>query len=220
MTVAALCRPDASRPEFLRWLSLRDEPIMPERRAVLRAAVLLLLVLAVGGSVGCSTVKSVGRATGRYFKYRAEDLAEVADIGVSLTKKPTIGLYACFASIICLGYCNIDGHMLGMGGGQVGLMGLTARCYGATYTGREYVLWSHGPRIRQYTHPMGLDAVLAAPMLPPPAYCPACTHYLHFMYIGLVANLKYAEMLDFILGFTTFDLACDDGQVMGRWFFQ
>jgi hypothetical protein len=212
--------PEARFDAALRAPSVQDDFTMPGRRASPRIAVLLMLLVTVSGSVGCTALGKVGRATGRYLKYRAEDFAETFDVGITFTKRPTISLYACFASIVCLGYSHIDGHLLGMGGGQVGLIGLQTQCYGAMLRGQEYVLWSKPPRFRQYSHPMGLDSVLGAPMLPPPAYCPACTHYLHFLYIGVVANLKYAEMLDFILGFTTFDLACDDGQAMGRWFFQ
>jgi hypothetical protein len=193
---------------------------MPERRPLLRTLVLVMLLLAVSGTVGCRGLKRFGRAGGRYFKYRAEDFAEIVDLGITFTKKPTLSLYGSLASIWCIGYSRINGHMLGMGGGQVGWISLSTRCYGAAYTGHESVMWGKKGRWRQYDHPMGLDAILGAPRLPPPAYCPACTHYLHLLWVGVVLNLKYAEFLDFILGFTTFDLARDDGQTMGRWFFQ
>jgi len=110
--------------------------------------------------------------------------------------------------------------VLGMGGGQIGWIGHSNKCHGEVYTGAEQVVWNKGPRWRQYSHPMGLDSILGSPQYPPPAYFPACTHYLHLLFIGVVANAKYAEILDFILGFTTFDLACDDGHSQGRWFFQ
>ena len=35
--------------------------------------------------------------------------------------------------------------------------------------------------------------------------------------MGLVGNLRYLEMLDFMLGFTTIDIAGDDGVKHGAW---
>ena len=149
----------------------------------------------------------------------AEDCADTVDIGLTFTRKPRLAVYGCFASVWCLGYANLDARFLGVGGGWVGSVKLKANCRGMSYTGREQIIWSKNARWRHYSHPMGLDAVLAGTRIPPPAYFPACTHYIHVGPVGAVANLRYAEMLDLILGFTTFDLACDDGLERGDWFF-
>jgi len=42
-------------------------------------------------------------------------------------------------------------------------------------------------------------------------------HYIHLGRFGLVLNIRYTEMLDFLLGWTTFDLAGDDGTKFGDW---
>jgi len=179
----------------------------------------LTLCAVAFGSVGCSTLRQAGRTAGRYLKYRAEDCADTVDIGLTFTRKPRLAVYGCFASVWCLGYANLDARFLGVGGGWVGSVKLKANCRGMSYTGREQIIWSKNARWRHYSHPMGLDAVLAGTRIPPPAYFPACTHYIHVGPVGAVANLRYAEMLDLILGFTTFDLACDDGLERGDWFF-
>jgi hypothetical protein len=35
-------------------------------------------------------------------------------------------------------------------------------------------------------------------------------HYVHLGHVGLVANFHWAEILDFVLGWTTFDLEGED----------
>ena len=41
--------------------------------------------------------------------------------------------------------------------------------------------------------------------------------YIHLGWFGLVINARYTEVLDFVVGFTTLDLAGDDGIPVGRW---
>ena len=97
---------------------------------------------------------------------------------------------------------------------------MRVKAVGRMLYGMEDVYWGSGSSRRHYRHPMGLYAVGNTYRLPPPAYCPACTHYIHLICVGFVGNLRYAEILDFVLGFTTMDIACDDGRAMGRWAFQ
>ncbi len=179
------------------------------RRLVLLS---LLLSLLFAGS-GCSYL-------GKYIQYRAEDMVEMLDIGISFSGEGELSLYACFASLACLGYADMEGKVLGMAGGQLGLIDYRIRANGQMYYGAENVRWGSGGGMRHYKHVQGLYAVMAAPQLPDPAYFPACTHYLHFFFIGVVANARYAEMLDFLIGFTTLDIACDDGRKKGKWFWQ
>jgi len=35
--------------------------------------------------------------------------------------------------------------------------------------------------------------------------------------VGIVANVRFTELLDFMLGFTTFDLCGDDGHKISKW---
>lgn len=40
---------------------------------------------------------------------------------------------------------------------------------------------------------------------------------IHLGPVGLVANLRYMEIVDFFLGFATIDIAGDDGKKLGTW---
>lgn len=175
-----------------------------------RSVVLILLCagLATAGG-GCT-----------YLQHRVEDMAEIADIGVSFSSKPQLSVYGSLASVACLGYSNFDGTVLGMGGGFVGKVGQDNRCAGLLWYGRERVTWRQGGGRHRYRHPQGISAIMDAPRWPGPAYCPACVHYLHLGWVGVVGNARYAEMLDFVLGFFFIDIACDDGRGTGRWFCQ
>ncbi|MHC4592176.1 MAG: hypothetical protein ACYS8L_05715 [Planctomycetota bacterium] len=178
------------------------------RRAARACALLTLLVLA-SASTGCT-----------YFKHRAQDFLEMADIGLTFTRQPTLGLYLGGVSMVCVGYSRVNGSFLGIGGGQIGLMRHSHKCSGLLLSGKEDMAWGDGPPRRRYVHPQGLFGVLGARRLPPPSYFPACVHFIHNGTIGVVLNLRYAEMLDFLIGFTTLDIAHDDGRKMGKWFWQ
>jgi hypothetical protein len=42
-------------------------------------------------------------------------------------------------------------------------------------------------------------------------------HYIHLGHVGLVSNFRWGEILDFALGWTTLDIANDDGVKFGHW---
>jgi hypothetical protein len=42
-------------------------------------------------------------------------------------------------------------------------------------------------------------------------------HYIHLGHVGLISNFRWGEIADFVLGFTTFDLAGDDGVHWSHW---
>jgi len=182
---------------------------MVVNRSLSRTLGLLVLFCLLAGSTGCT-----------YLKHRAEDLVETFDVGLMVSGKPGLAVYGCGASIACLGFSNVDGWCLGMGGGQVGIIRHKNTCYGRMFYGYEDMVWGRGGSRRHYSHPQGLYSIAAESKLPPPAYFPACVHYVHVLFIGAVANARYAEMIDFILGFTGFDMAYDDGRKMGKWFWQ
>jgi len=56
-----------------------------------------------------------------YLKYRAEDAADMMDLGVTWTQKPTFSLYACLMGLSSMGAGCVDGKFAGIGGGQVGV---------------------------------------------------------------------------------------------------
>jgi hypothetical protein len=184
-------------------------PTRIRTRAARLCGALVLAVLALDAT-GCT-----------YLKHRGEDLLETFDIGITLSRSPQLSLYANGASFICFGYSKFNGTLLGMGGGFFGIVHHENKCWGNGFYGEEKLVWGKNRRPwKRYKQKQGLQGVLSClPRLQPPAYFPACVHNFHLGWIGIVGNIRYAEMLDFILGFTTFDLAHDDGREKGNWFF-
>lgn len=179
-------------------------------RARVRSVVFVLACAGVVlGGGGCT-----------YVRHRAEDMVEMVDLGFSFSSEPQFSLYGSLASVACLGYSDFDGTVLGLGGGFVGKVGHANECAGLMWYGREKVTWKQSGRYHRYRHPQGLSAIMDSPRWPGPAYFPACVHYVHVGWMGVVANARYAEMLDFLLGFIFIDIARDDGRGKGRWFCQ
>jgi len=76
-----------------------------------------------------------------YLKYRAEDAAEIWEIGFTWTDRSTVAFYSSFESIATLGYGKVDGTFVGWGGGRIGVTPHYAECWGAGVVGRERIGW-------------------------------------------------------------------------------
>lgn len=171
---------------------------------------LFFLFVAFTTFTGCDT----------YWQYRLEDGAEIVDVGITVTKTPQIGFYWNSLEIFPVGYSHIDGWFVGWGGGQIGMTRHYNKCWGFGY-GLEKIGWGAFDSWDESTLYVDYSGVLGI-VLPPyqnePAYTPACVHFFpHIGYIGLVWNARWYEMLDFVVGFTTIDLAGDDGVKIGHW---
>lgn len=179
------------------------------RRLVMIAALCALMVV----SVGCSSV-------GKYARHRAEDALEMIDLGFTFTAKPCIGLYWNSLDVFPVGYSYIDGYFLGWGGGQLGVTRHYNHCWGFGYA-REEIGWGEFDKDDPDTLYIDYSGVLGF-VLPPyenePAYTPACVHFIpHILFVGFVWNARWYEIADFFVGFTTLDIAGDDGEKMGHW---
>ncbi len=91
----------------------------------MRLLALTAVAALVFATQGCTVI--------RYFQYRYDDFAEVADVGLSITTTPQIGLYWNSLDLLTVGYCNLDGYFLGFGGGQIGITRLSAKCWALGY---------------------------------------------------------------------------------------
>lgn len=156
-----------------------------------------------------------------YAQYRAEDALEMVDVGFTITEEPQIGLYWNSLDIFPFGYSHIDGYFVGLGGGHPLVMRHYNKCQGFGIAYQE-IGWGdfdkNDPETlhRNYA---GILGYLSPPHQSDPAYSPACVHFFpHIGHVGLVWNARYTEILDFFLGWTTFDLAGDDGRSVGKWF--
>lgn len=191
---------------------------MDSKRCLGRFVIVLALAVILMGSQGCNT------AVGRYFQYRGEDAMEIADFGFTFTTKPNIGLYWNSLDMLVAGYCNIDGHFVGFGGNQIGVTRVYANCKGLIVSD-EKIGWGKFDKNDPSTLYVRKGGLLGFASLmgtgnarSSPDYTPACVHFFpHLGYVGFVWNARWTQMLDFIVGFTTLDLAGDDGRKFGAW---
>ncbi|MHC5035057.1 MAG: hypothetical protein ACYTFZ_08480 [Planctomycetota bacterium] len=187
-------------------------------RGRIRARIFTLLALGVlfTASQGCSSPGNVGI----YLKHRAEDLLDTFDIGVTLSLWPGLAIYADAVSVAPGGIGYVDGWFVGLGGGQLGLTRHYEKSLGLLIWGYEEVGWGEFDKHdkdtldRQF---VGVAGILLPPYKGRPAYMPSCIHYLHVLCVGAVANARYMEMIDFVLGWSTLDIAGDDGYKLSKW---
>ena len=183
---------------------------MKAQRMAWRLALVLASCVALLSSVGCT-----------YLQHRGEDFLEMVDVGFTVSEKPGIGLYWNSLDIFPVGYSNVDGHFVGWGGGQIGVTRHYNKCWGLGY-GYEEIGWGDlaiGDEETVDIRGAGILGILGPPYSGPD-YTPACVHFFpHLGYVGLVWNARYTEILDFVLGWTTIDIAGDDGYKIGRWAF-
>jgi len=186
-----------------------EETEMKTRLAVFRTFALTCLVLALFASQGCT-----------YLQHRGEDFLEIVDLGVTFSKKPGFAIYGDGVSVLTGGYGYVDGWFAGWGGGQLGVTRHFENCWGVIVFGHEKHGWGKNVNPRnpktyseQYVGVAGVPVSFVTGCKPD--YMPSCIHYLHLGWVGLVANARYMEMIDFIVGWTTFDIGGDDGKPAG-----
>jgi hypothetical protein len=99
--------------------------------ATLRRAVLLpALAAALLAASGCA-----------YLRHRAEDFAEIADVGLTVSRKPQWAFYNSFESLAAGGYADYEATFIGWGGGQFGATRHYLKAWGALVWGDERVGW-------------------------------------------------------------------------------
>ena len=198
------------------------------RWVVLGAMIAVLMV-----TQGCAALDAVGT----YAVHRYEDLGEIADVGLTFTKTPQVGLYWNSLEIIVFGASDLDGYFLGWGGGQIGVTRMYARCWGFGF-GEEIIGW--GPElgepgevdesrddilVKRRSGFVGILSSIAGGDAGEnfgqgPDYTPACVHFFpHIGYFGIVWNVRYTEIVDFMLGWVGLDICGDDGYTVGKWSF-
>jgi hypothetical protein len=119
-------------------------------RSVYRLALLAALAVALCASQGCTTLslraRGPGQFVGLYFKDRYEDLAEMVDLGLTISEESNFALYGHFASLTPFGVANVDGKYIGIGGGQIGTTRHSIMGAGALMWGYEELGWQdHDP---------------------------------------------------------------------------
>jgi len=161
----------------------------------MKRSALALIIVAALALQGCT-----------YLGQRLKDAGEMADIGITVSEKPEFAAYGCAFGLLSGGYGHINGNLLGLAGGHVGLVPLKQDVWGLGPVGQERSVFADGaPRHRctgaicivQET-PEGMEK------------SSSCCHYLHLGFLGLAGNIHYKEILDFVLGFAGLDICNDD----------
>ncbi|HUT36839.1 MAG TPA: hypothetical protein VNE39_25380 [Planctomycetota bacterium] len=101
------------------------------RRQAARALGLLAIALA---ATGCTSLlersKNPFHFVALYLADRAQDMMEIADVGITISEEPGFAIYGAFASITPVGAGYVNGRFIGLGGGQ--FLGLGAGDLGST----------------------------------------------------------------------------------------
>ncbi len=177
-----------------------------------------------GALIGCVAlvVLSTGCAS-TYFRDRGRDFLDIGEFGITTSEKPGFALYVDGISLLPIGFAYIDGWFSGWGGVNVGTTRFYTQDWGAVVFGYEENGWGDEFKIddpttlnRQF---VGLGGIPFFPtMYSRPSYYPACIHHFHLGWIGVAFNLRYLEIVDFLLGWTTLDISNDDtDQHRARW---
>ena len=172
------------------------------RPAHLRFPSVLVLAAVIAATQGCT-----------YLRNRAHDAAQMFDLGFTFTKTPQFGLYANCPIVTPVGYSNIDGYFVGVGGGKVGVMEHKQKNAGVLLWGREENSWgsANGKEpVSEEKRRVGIVGIAEGVKKGEANYKPQCVHYLHLGWIGVTANINYSEIGDFFAGWAGLDPSHDD----------
>jgi hypothetical protein len=165
-----------------------------------RALAVVVLAVVLSSSLGCT-----------YLVNRGNDALDIVELGVTVTTTPQIGLYWNSLDLLVAGYCDLDGTFIGWAGRHGVMLPVRSECYGLIVS-REKVKWGDAPERERIGGLAGLPGIAAgAAEDGHPLDSPACVHFIpHFGYVGLVWNLRWGQIVDFVVGWTTVDLNGDD----------
>ncbi|MBM4038648.1 MAG: hypothetical protein FJ290_09050 [Planctomycetes bacterium] len=153
-----------------------------------------------------------------YLRHRGEDAADMFDMGVTWSGKPYLSLHMCLLGLASVGGGEMEGGFAGLGNGAFGSQRHFHRNVGLLTWSRCELAWGDNfdPAKPETIESFEIGPVGWAekPRRKPP-YAFACTKYFHLGFVGLVNNVRFAEIADFLLGWTTFDLCGDDGTPPG-----
>ncbi|HPD14704.1 MAG TPA: hypothetical protein PLE19_07135 [Planctomycetota bacterium] len=151
-----------------------------------------LLACVAAGSTGCT-----------YLSRQWSDAKQMMDLGFTFSKKPQFGLYANCPMVTPLGYSKVDGYFVGMGGGKLGAGEHRQNNAGLLFWGREENSWKgfdKGDEAVTESHRAGVVGLAQNVKEGNAKYRPACVHYLHLGFVGIMWNLNYYKMADFFTG--------------------
>ncbi len=170
-------------------------------RALLLKSVVSVLLLTALGSLGCA-----------YMARRGNDALDIVDVGVTASSEPGFALYAGLLNVLSLGYSDVDGTLVGIGGRHAGTVRMRQNARGLLLWGYEQLGYEEFDPADPESPPSWRVGVvgLALGPAPPPGQTVNCPKLLHLGWVGLTLNCRFGELADFLLGWTTLDIMGDD----------
>lgn len=179
-----------------------------------QSLMIIMILTAVLCGTGCS-----------YLQDRATDARNVIDLGISVNTslKPQFSCYFDFFQLVPIGYGNLDCKVLGLGNRQLGWVDYQNHGWGVLAVGRlqqgygvfnpndpEQARGDQRELTERPTYDTGFVGSFTGAEPPPPLQHIQCERSIHLGWIGIQNSMRPLAILDFILGWTTFDLLKDD----------
>jgi hypothetical protein len=164
-----------------------------------------------------------------YLKNRGNDTLDMFDLGITVSKKPGFALYMDKPPVMPMGYANVDGKLIGLGRSRFGVHDFREKAVGYLIGGSiQRGLDNYDPQdpnaLKEYGAGLigylnGTTAFQNDPAIGEtgrPKTRPTCPLTIHLGWVGFEWGCKFWDMLDFVLGWTTFDIGHDDLFVSGQ----
>ena len=161
-----------------------------------------------------------------YMQNRGNDLKDILDIGLTVSKQPQFSLYLDFFNIVPLGYSHVDTDKvtkIGITHRDIGVVPYANKSWGALLWGEEYrgaeafnPLDPHEARKDQAdltersSYKVGLVSLAGEGETPPTLQFLECERSLHLGWVGVHFLFRPVDLLDFVVGLTTVDILGDD----------
>jgi hypothetical protein len=168
-----------------------------------------------------------------YMTQRGKDALEMIDVGLTVSAKPGFAFYpGDYFNYTPIGYSSVDGWYLGWAHAQAGCLRFKDESWGLLLWGSEHLrIGEFNPNdphlfdqaklreLKEAGQPIPTESpqynVGAVSMSkygnkgPWPSFV-SCRRNFHFGFIGIHASMHPADIADFFLGWTTYDLMDDD----------
>lgn len=183
-------------------------------------------LLRVGAVVCLGAAMVLGASGCGYMKDRGHDAINMFDLGITVNKswKPQFAFYFDFFNVTPTGYADLDTKVLGWGNRQIGWMDYNADAWGYMAHGEEshgYGVFNPGdpqqarPDQQDLTERPAYDVGFRGAFeednrRPPKIQHIQCDRIFHFGWIGIQNTMRPLGILDFVVGWTGYDLLGDN----------
>jgi hypothetical protein len=180
-----------------------------------------------GGAVRLLSVVFIAAFTGlssgcAYMANRGNDVLEVLDLGVVYSNhwRPDFALFGNLFNVLPLGYANVDGKVVGLANGRVGVERfVTHNSWGVLLWGAEQKQVGEADEQGAEKPPryaLGLVPLIGGTENGPPGHTYAHSDRVFYLgWIGLYAMIRFDELADFFIGWSGMDIMNDDGARVG-----